>query len=144
MTGVQTCALPIYIDAAGSTSLLTRGWLRGSQRELDPGRSKPWQPYHRHARRVPLVPGEVYEFDLEMRPYGILLRPGERLMLKVRGADDEPPANFLHRIAQGGVTRHTASHVTLHHDAQRPSHLLLPITRGNLIGTFLSGGVLAP
>ena len=133
-----------HIDAAGSTSLLTRGWLRGSQRELDPGRSKPWQPYHRHARRVPLVPGEVYEFDLEMRPYGILLRPGERLMLKVRGADDEPPANFLHRIAQGGVTRHTASHVTLHHDAQRPSHLLLPITRGNLIGTFISGGALAP
>ena len=27
--------------------------------------------------RVPLVPGEVYEFDLEMRPYGILLKPGD-------------------------------------------------------------------
>jgi predicted acyl esterase len=131
-----------HVDAQGQASLLTRGWLRGSQRELDPARSKPWQPHHRHTKRDPLVPGEVYEFDIEIRPYGILLKAGERLMLRLRGSDDEPPANFLHRIAAGAVTSPRASHVTIHHDAQRPSHLLLPVTRGNLIGTFISGGKL--
>lgn len=133
-----------HVDAQGAASLLTRGWLRGSQRALDPARSKPWQPYHLHTRREPLVPGEVYEFDVEMRPYGLLLKAGERLMLKVRGSDDEPPANFLHRIAQGALTSPAATHVTVHHDARRPSHLLLPVTRGNLMGTFISGGKLAP
>ncbi|OGA33379.1 MAG: hypothetical protein A3G80_04940 [Betaproteobacteria bacterium RIFCSPLOWO2_12_FULL_62_13b] len=131
-----------HVDAQGKESLLTRGWLRGSQRELDQERSKPWQPVHRHLRREPLVPGEVYEFDIELRPYGILLKAGERLALKVSSADADPPGNFLHQIALGSVTRARASHVSLHHDAARPSYLLLPITRGNVIGTFISGGTL--
>lgn len=129
-----------HIDANGAERLLTRGWLRGSQRELDPARSQEWQPYHRHARRDPLVPNEVYEFDIELRPYGILLRAGERLALRIRCADDEPPKLFLERIGQGAITRPTSSHVTIHHNAQRPSYLLLPITRGNRIGTYISGG----
>ena len=133
-----------HVDAQGRASLLTRGWLRGSQRELDTERSKPWQPYHRHARRVPLEPGEVYEFDIEIRPYGLLLKAGERLALKIRCADDDPPQNFLQRIGQGGLTRPCASHVSIHHDAAHPSYLLLPITRGNLIGTYLSSGELDP
>jgi uncharacterized protein len=32
----------------------------------------------------------------------------------------------------------------VHHNADNPSHLLLPITRGNRIGTFISGGKLPP
>jgi predicted acyl esterase len=133
-----------HVDGEGRQSLLTRGWLRGSQRELDPERSRAWQPYHLHERRVPLVPGEIVEFDIEIRPYGILLKAGERLMLRIRSADDDPPANFLHRIGQGALTRTRASHVSIHHDASHPSHLLLPVTRGNLIGTYLSGGMLKP
>ena len=34
--------------------------------------------------------------------------------------------------------------VTIHHSSEYPSHLLLPITGGNLIGTFMSGGKLLP
>ncbi|MBI1994222.1 MAG: hypothetical protein HYS67_07420, partial [Deltaproteobacteria bacterium] len=30
--------------------------------------------------------------------------------------------------------------ITIHHDETHPSHLDLPITRGNIIGTFFSGG----
>jgi uncharacterized protein len=129
-----------HVDAQGRESLLTRGWLRGSQRALDPERSKRWQPVHKHDKREPLVPGEAYEFDIEIRPYGILLKAGERLALRISSADTEAPGNFLHQIALGSVNRARASHVTIHHDASRPSHLLLPVTRGNVIGTFLSGG----
>jgi len=129
-----------HIAANGTEKLLTRGWLRGSQRALDPARSKPWQPYHSHERRDPLVPNEVYEFDIELRPYGILLKAGERLALRVRSADDEKPTMFLERIGVGSITRPSASHVTIHHNAAHPSHLLLPITRGNRIGTYISGG----
>ncbi|MSQ53192.1 MAG: CocE/NonD family hydrolase [Betaproteobacteria bacterium] len=128
----------------GKETLLTRGWLRGSQRALDAERSKPWQPVHRHNKREALVPGEIYEFDIELRPYGILLKPGESIAVRVRCADDDPAETFLDRIAQGALTRPCAAHVSVHHNAQYPSHLLLPVTGGNRIGTFISGGKLPP
>lgn len=131
-------------NAAGKETLLTRGWLRGSQRALDTERSTPWQPVHLHTKREPLTPNQVYEFDVELRPYGILLKPGESLAVRVRCADDDPAETFLDRIAQGAMTRPRAAQVSVHHSAQYPSHLLLPVTRGNRIGSFISGGKLPP
>ncbi len=133
-----------YIDPAGGERLLTRGWLRASQREIDPERSLPWAPYHSHTRRQPLEPEEVYELDIEVRPYAILLEPGARLRLRIKSADDETPKTALEAIAQGHL--HGASHarIRIFHDDERPSHLLLPITRGNRIGTYVSGGVQEP
>lgn len=129
-----------HVARDGSERLLTRGWLRGSQRELDAQKSRPWQPYHTHARRDPLVPGEITEFDLELRPYGIRLHRGERLKLLLKCADNDPPTSFLERLGLGSITRQAASHVTIQHNAAYPSYLLLPVIRGNRIGTFLSGG----
>jgi predicted acyl esterase len=130
------------IDPGGNARLLTRGWLRGSQRRLDPQASNPWQPQHLHAAREPLTPREVTEFDIEMRPYGLLLKRGYRLALRLKCADDEKPGNALEWIAQGHISRPVAATVTIHHSAEYPSGLLLPVTRGNRVGTFMSGGVL--
>ena len=124
----------------GEERLLTRGWLRGSQRRLDPSRSKSWQPYHLHTSRDALRPGEVTTFDIEVRPYAILLRPGYRLALRLKCADEEQPQHDLQWIAQGHLHRPVASTVTIHHSAEYPSQLLLPVTRGNRIGTYFSGG----
>jgi predicted acyl esterase len=128
----------------GEEELLTRGWLRGSQRKLDTASTRPWQPIHRHAEREPLTPNTIYEFNIEIRPYGILLLPGHRLKLKIRGADDETPKTFIDHLGQGQICRQGTSHVTVYHNAEHPSHLLLPITAGNRIGTFISGGKLPP
>jgi len=129
-------------DPSGAERLLTRGWLRGSQRRVDPARSKPWRPWHPHTEREPLAPNQVYEFNIEVRPYGMLFEAGHRIGLRIKCADDEAPADALHAVGSGHIWRSTASRVTVHHDAERPSHILLPITRGNRIGTFMSGGVL--
>lgn len=134
----------LHRDAQGHERLLTRGWLRGSQRRLDPDKSKPWRPYHRHDKREPLSPNEIYEFNIEVNPVGILLKPGERLGLRIKSADNEEPQNTVEHTGMGHIARGTASHVTVHHNAERPSHLLLPVTRGNIIGTFISGGKLPP
>jgi predicted acyl esterase len=130
----------LEISPAGAERLLTRGWLRGSQRKIDPDRSKPWAPYHTHERREPLKPNEIYEFNIEIRPYGIRLRPGYRLAIRISGSDGDPPTHHLHGIASGHVARQASSRGTIYHDTDHPSHLLLPITRGNRIGTFISGG----
>ena len=47
----------LHRDADGKERLLTRGWLRGSQRELDADKSLPWQPYHKHTSRTSINPG---------------------------------------------------------------------------------------
>ena len=128
------------VDPGGAERLLTRGWLRGSQRRLDPARSRPWQPVHLHTARESLVPDEITEFAIEIRPYGLLLKLGHRLRLRIRCCDDEVPANHLHAIGAGHLVSQDTTRVTVYHDAERPSHLLLPITMGNRLGTFMSGG----
>jgi uncharacterized protein len=133
-----------HIDAHGAETLLTRGWLRGSQRAVDEKASTPWQPVHLHNRREPLEPNKIYEFNIEVRPYAILLKPGERIGIRIKSADDETPRNSLETAAVGHLWRRAGSHISVHHNAECPSHLLLPITKGNRIGTFISGGKLPP
>ena len=123
---------------------MTRGWLRGSQRKLDDAASRPWQPVHSHTAREPLEPNKVYEFNIEIRPYGILLKPGERIGIKIKSADNDPVKNYLELVGIGHVSSAGASQVTVHHNSKYPSHLLLPITKGNRLGTFISGGKLPP
>ncbi len=133
-----------HTDAGGNEKLLTRGWLRGSQRMLNPLASKPWQPVHLHLRKQPLEPHKIYEFNIEIRPYGILLKAGERIGIKIKCADDDVPEDNLELIGIGHVSRRTAAEISVHHSAEYPSHLLLPITKGNRIGTFISGGKFLP
>ncbi|NTZ64124.1 CocE/NonD family hydrolase [Agrobacterium tumefaciens] len=142
-TDIHWFASLLHIDAEGKETLLTRGWLKGSHRKLDAGKSKPWLPVHVHTEEEPLTPNEVYEFNIEIRPYGILLKAGERIAVRIKGVDDEQPANSLHAFATGHLWRQHSSRVTVHHDAKHPSHLLLPITKGNLLETYISGGNLS-
>jgi len=130
------------IDPEGKETLLTRGWLRGSQRQVDPERSKPWQPYHLHIKREPMTPGQIYYFNIEIMPYGILFKAGHRIGIRIKCVDDEKPTNSLEAHAVGHVWRQAASRVTVYHNTDYPSHLLLPITKGNIIGTYISGGKL--
>jgi hypothetical protein len=107
---------------------------------MDIERSKPWEPFHPHTKREPLKPGEIYEFNLKILPTANLFGPGHRIALWIRCADDEKPKSFLEAIGQGHLWSQRASWITVYHDSEHPSCLLLPITKGNIVGTFLSGG----
>jgi predicted acyl esterase len=65
------------------------GWLRASQRKLDPNMSRPYRPWHTHDEEWPLKPGEPVELDVEIWPTSIAVPPGYRLALTVRGKDYE-------------------------------------------------------
>jgi predicted acyl esterase len=129
----------LEIDPEGNERLLTKGWLRGSHREMDMERSKPWEPIHPHRKSESLTPGEIYEFDISLVPTGNLFKAGSRIGLKISCVDDEP-TNPLELIACGSLRRQTVSRITLHRNGDYPSYLLLPITKGNLLETFMSGG----
>ncbi len=121
-------------------TLLTRGWLRGSQRELDPHLSKPWLPYHTHKGRQPLSANQIYEFNIDVRPTAQLFRAGHRIEVKIRCVDDEQPQSYTEVVGCGHISRPSSSRITVYHNNDCPSHILLPITKGNIIGTYMSGG----
>jgi len=130
----------LEVDPEGNERVLTRGWLRGSQRAVDPARSKPWAPFHPHTKREPLTPGEIYEFNIPLVPTANLFKVNYRIGLKISCTDDEPPRTFFDFLAGRHIRRQHPARITVFHNSEYPSHLLLPITKGNVMGTFLSGG----
>ncbi|MFH1950240.1 MAG: CocE/NonD family hydrolase [Pseudomonadota bacterium] len=130
----------LEVDPADNEKVLTRGWLRGTHKEVDPGRSRPWEPFHPHQGSRPLTPGEIYEFNIRLIPTGYLFRAGARIKLRIACTDDAEPAHSLETLAGGHIRRQSPSRITVYHNADHPSNLLLPITAGNVMGTYVSGG----
>ncbi len=64
---------------------VTKGWLKASHRRLDPDRSEPWRPVHRHDAVEPLQPRSIAPVEIELLPSAPLFRRGEVLRLDVQG-----------------------------------------------------------
>jgi uncharacterized protein len=123
---------------------IANGWLRASHRAIDTDSNRPWQPYHPHDRVEPLEPEEIYELNVEIVPSCVVVPPGYRLGLSVRGKDyeyggklDEYGETFYYATrGTGGMTHDDSDNrpvdvfggtVTLHTGPEHPSHLLLPV-----------------
>ena len=110
---------------------MTRGWLKASQRAIDQKRSKPWRPWHPLTREAQkkVIPGEITEYAIEILATANLFRRGHRISVEIASAD--MPTGVAGATNAEYVPNHiVSSQTTLHkiyHDAQRPSHLLLPI-----------------
>jgi uncharacterized protein len=120
-----------------------QGWLRASHRRLDPVLSREWRPYHGHDRIDPLVPGHVYELDVEIWPTSLVLPAGSRIALTVMGKDFERPGpglriqSFANPLRGSGPFLHDdpddrpadvfGGRTTLHTGGSRAAYLLLPV-----------------
>ena len=126
---------------------VAQGWLRLSHRKLDPELSTPYRPYHSHDEIQPLTPGEIYQADVEIWPTSVVVPPGCRVALTIRGRDYEvrrPGAPrlgtfknemtgcgpFLHDDPADRPPHLTSSTQTLWHGPGRESYLLLPVIPG--------------
>jgi predicted acyl esterase len=124
------------------------GWLRASHRKLDPTLSLQYRPYHTHDEVQPLTPHEPVELDVEIWPTCIVIPPGYRLGLSIRGNDyrypDAPPLkvpNLWYEMTGVGPFRHDfpadrppaifGAHVTLHFEPDRQPYVLLPVIPPN-------------
>ncbi|MFE9445347.1 CocE/NonD family hydrolase [Streptomyces sp. NPDC006602] len=128
------------VDADGSRHLLTRGWLRGTLREVDEARSEPWLPEHPYTNPEPVTPDAVHRYEISLSPTAYVFTPGQRIQLQVSSSDLERPERFVDVVGQGHLLRRSPSWVSILHDAEHPSELMLPITDGNRIGTYMSAG----
>ncbi len=81
----------VFQGALDPHTPIAQGWLRASHRKLDLKLSTPYRPYHTHDVVEPLMPGKVYELDVEIWPTCIVVPKGYRVALTVRGKDYEHP-----------------------------------------------------
>ena len=119
------------------------GWLRASQRKLDPGLSLPYRPWHSHDEQWPLRPGEPVELDIEIWPTCIVVPIGFRVGFTVRGKDyeydgtDAGIANAAYPMKGVGPFTHNdpidrpsaifGGRNTLHFSSTMAPYVLLPV-----------------
>ena len=118
--------------------------MRASHRKLDPNLSLPYRPYHTHDERQELTPGEVVLLDIEIWPTSIVVPPGCRIGLSVRGCDYVYPggsggrlSNFKNELTGCGPFLHDdptdrptdvfGGVTTLHFGPEHPAELRLPV-----------------
>ena len=110
---------------------LTRGWLKASYRALDEARSKPWRPFHKLTRASikPVKPGEVLEYRIEILATANQFKAGHRICLEITSMDVPTGTGAMTNVEY--IPYHVCSSKTVTHriyrDADRPSHLLLPL-----------------
>jgi len=116
----------------GSEFVLSRGWLKASHRELDKEKSKPWQPYHPHTRSLPVVPGEINEYAIDIRPIAYLFKTGHKIKLEVWGCDYPMQKDGMDMTLAWPVWSHLPSPKetlhTVYHTPKHPSYILLPFS----------------
>ena len=106
----------------GTRRVLTKGWLRASQRALDPEESKPWKPYQTHVAREELIPGETYDYAIEIRETSNTFLPGHRLAVEIRGQDGGPDDTFWIHTCNPIATTHR-----IHFGGEHQTYLLAPV-----------------
>jgi uncharacterized protein len=123
---------------------IAQGWLRASHRKLDTALSLPYRPYHSHEEVAALEPGDVYELDIEIWPTSIVVPPGYRIGLSVRGRDYVYPGEggqrlsnmkhpftgvgpFFHNDPRDRPTSIYGGSTSIHFDEGRENYILLPV-----------------
>lgn len=101
------------------------GWLRVSHRELDPEKSKPYQPVLKHQREIKLKPGEVVPVEIEILPSSTFFEKGEKLRVIVQGSDIY---NYPEEYHSDGHTDtvNKGQHI-IFSGGKFDSHLLVPV-----------------
>jgi hypothetical protein len=133
----------VFHGALDPHTPIGQGWLRASHRKLDPALTKPYRPYHTHDEKQPLKPGQAVELDVEIIPTSIVVPPGYRLALTLRGKDYEYPgppgvlSNMKYPMTGCGPFTHTDKKDrparifdgvnTLHISPKKAPYILLPV-----------------
>ncbi len=134
----------VFQGAIDPHTPIGQGWLRASNRALDKKLSRPYRPYHTHAKKQPLKRGEVVDLDIEIWPTSIVVPAGYRIALSIRGRDYVYPgpsggrlSNFKNELTGCGPFLHDdgrdrppqvfSGETGLHFGGKSRPYLLLPV-----------------
>jgi predicted acyl esterase len=105
---------------------VTKGWLRASHRALEPAKSTAMEPYHGHERPEPIEPGKVYRLDISLEPMAYRFAQGNRIRLEIVNGDSVvTDVLWTHYYLPSKIGADT-----IHHSAEYPSTLTLPVMEG--------------
>ena len=132
-----------FIGSNDPRTPIALGWLRASHRKLDLEQTKPYRPWHTHDEKMPLIPGQPVELDIEIWPTSIVIPKGYRLGLNIRGKDYEYDGTdagvahapyqmkgvgpFWHRATKDRSMEIFGGKNTLHFSKEMRPYLLLPV-----------------
>ena len=118
----------------GMERYVQSGWLRASQRKLDPTRTTVTRPWHTNAAAdaAPLPKGKFVPVRVELMPFAAEFRTGDRIRITVEAPGGNRPFWTFDSIpANGIVTNEVATSVG------RPSKVVLPVIPGIVAPTPL-------
>ena len=118
----------------GKETYVQSGWLRASERKLDPARSTLLapQPTFRRADAAPLRTGAFTELTVPLYYEGHAYRKGSRVRILISAPNgDQPTWSFRNTVPTGRAT------VLIGHSRQMPSRLILPLVPGVSVPTGL-------
>ena len=103
------------------------GSFKAKYRELDESMSRPGMPWHSFRKPADLKPNTVYEFQIELQPVFKTFRKGCSIWLKI-ASDDALYSTWdsSSRYVETPSSR-VKNEVTIFHNSEYPSHLLLPV-----------------
>jgi predicted acyl esterase len=105
----------------GQATYIQRGFLRASHRALDPKKTSPHEPIHRHDKAEDLEPGRIYEVKFSIFPVGHRVRRGHSLELAIMAPPAIPsPSWGFAPVMLTGVN-------TVYHSREYLSRLELPV-----------------
>jgi hypothetical protein len=114
------------VGPGGDRRLLSRAYLKASFRAVDERRSREGWPRHPLTDPEPVVPGEVTEYRIAVHPVAHVFQPGHRIELELRSTDLLAEGDEWLLESQHLPRSETVAH-ELHHSAEFPSRLVLPI-----------------
>ncbi len=102
---------------------VSKGWLKASMRQLDPKYSMPNAPFYSATTPEKLTPGKVYKFEIAVMPTAFVFKKGDRIRIELaNGNSPLTDGPFAHDYTPDQVGTDT-----IYHDAQHPSHIVLPV-----------------
>jgi predicted acyl esterase len=110
-------------DIQPRSRLVTKGWLRASHRDIDQRRSLEHAPWYSHDKPVPLEQGKIYQFNIAVMPSAYLFKKGSRIRLELANGDSQ----LTEIVFQHDYTPDKVGADTIHHDAEHPSVLSIPV-----------------
>ncbi len=113
-----------YVDMMGHKYWGADARIRVSRRELDPERSKPYEPYLSLAGEKKLAPGETVKAEIGLWPTGMLFHEGESMMVYVSTGKAIDGQDY--HGAEGCVLINKGNHI-IHTGGKYESCLYVPV-----------------
>lgn len=104
---------------------ITKGWLRASLRKRVPEKDMPWLIAHDYTEFDYLEPGQIAEYEIQLRPAAYIFKAGSSIEIEISCVDiplDETSYDEMWHFCKAQTCLHK-----IYRDLEHPSQLMIPV-----------------